>query len=83
VTSGYTPVSEGNNLHRTTFLRSHKGRSLGRRVAPHVRWNRPRVHTSETASLSGPPLATVAVPARSMYLCGALPAGLYVAIGRC
>jgi hypothetical protein len=43
--------------------------------------DRLRVHTSETAALSGPPLATIAVAARTMHPREALPGGVVATIG--
>jgi hypothetical protein len=40
-----------------------------------------RAHTSETAALSGPPLATIAVAARTMHPREALPGGVVATIG--
>ena len=67
------------NLHRIAFLRSRRGVCCraGGAMAP---VDRSRVHTSETAALSGRPLATVAV-ARITYPHAALRGGVCVTIG--
>jgi hypothetical protein len=45
--------------------------------------DRSRVHTFETAALSGSPLATIALPARTMHPGVALPGGVVARIGCC
>jgi hypothetical protein len=47
-----------------------------------VQVDRSRVHTSETAALSGPPLATIAVAARTIQPRESLPGGVVATIGR-
>jgi hypothetical protein len=53
----------------------------GGRAVRHVDWS--RVHTSETAALSGPPLAMIAVAAHTMYPREALPGDVCATIGCC
>jgi hypothetical protein len=63
-----------------TFLRSWVSCPAGGAIA-HV--DRSRVHTSETAALSGRPLAGIALAARSRYPHEALPDGVHATMGYC